>query len=130
MRFVAICSSVLVLAGCQPLNDRPLFAPYPTPAYTPPRFNPLPPALVPLRPYAAPLQDAPLIGGGPPGPTPLVLPSMRPSDRPALESRPPGETSEPMPLFERPDDPTPPLPDPDAEEKRARMYRELHGDPS
>ncbi len=131
MRSVAALSAVLVLAGCASPRDRVLFAPYPDPAYAPPQFSRMSPVDIPSSPYAVPPQDTPPIGIRPPGPTPLVLPSMAPPAQPVPEDRPPiAETSEPTPSFERPNEVPPMVPDPDEEEKRARMYRELHGDPS
>ncbi len=144
MRSVAILSTALLLAGCVPENEQPLYAPYPNSAYVPPQFSRSPPADVQSNPYAAPFQSAPLID---PGPTPLLPPSMSPPPgRPMPESRPPYETPEPLASFGQPNaDPTPQFdtatppypnagpssadPSPDEEQKRDRMYRELHGDP-
>ncbi len=149
MRPVAILLSVLLLAGCQSESDPPLFAPFPTPPYAPLPLSQSPPLYVSPNPYATPFQDGQRIG--PAGPINLVPPSMRSSDQPGRSSdqpgpppeqpaprvRPPYETPEPeirqpTPSFDRPDPVAPlnPEPVPEDEEKRARMYRELHGDPS
>lgn len=134
MRPVAFLLLVLLLAGCQSESDQPLFAPFPAPSYAPLPLSQSPPLDVSQNPYATPFQDG--TGIGPAGPINLVPPSMRPPNQPAPRVRPPYETPEPeirqpIPSFDQPDQapPSNAEPVPEDEEKRARMYRELHGDP-